>query len=184
MGGQTCHSWEVDRNGNQIGPSTATGLTICALDRNRCCCLLRFGKQMQMVLVLIDWRQDPEREQRVRDLFAREGIVPVHDARAEREAILHYPLPESEQRIAWLCSQVLASGYGISDDEPLQFTLIQYPLLPGEPGGGLLESSPGVGPSGPVFGRVHVDVRDPTHPPVRTGRLAGHVCRLRHRCRG
>ncbi len=25
------------------------------------------------------------------------------------------------------CSEVLASGYGVADDEPLLFTLIQYP---------------------------------------------------------
>jgi len=45
----------------------------------------------------------------------------------DRELILMYPLPDSAQRIASLCSEVLAFGYGVADDEPLLFTLIQYP---------------------------------------------------------
>jgi hypothetical protein len=43
------------------------------------------------------------------------------------ELILMYPLPDSAQRIASLCSEVHASGYGAADDEPPLFTLIQYP---------------------------------------------------------
>ena len=66
-------------------------------------------------------------EQRIRDLFTRNGIAPVQDDRGDRELILMYPLPDSAQRIASLCSEVLASGYGVADDEPLLFTLIQYP---------------------------------------------------------
>ncbi len=153
-GGRTYHSHEVDRDGHQIGPSRlsihdsetipnglsaipervsgfvasmATGLTISALDRTRGCNLLRCGGRMQIGLTFIDWRLHSGREQRVRELFAREGIAPVHDARAEREAILYYPLPDPAQRIASLCSEVLASGYGIADDEPLVFTLSRYP---------------------------------------------------------
>ena len=38
-----------------------------------------------------------------------------------------HPLPDSAQRIASLCSEVLAFSYGVADDEPLLFTLIQYP---------------------------------------------------------
>ena len=37
-----------------------------------------------------------------------------------------YPVPDSAQRIASLCSEVLTSGYVVADDEPLPFTLIQY----------------------------------------------------------
>lgn len=60
-------------------------------------------------------------------LFTRNSIAPVRDDRGDRELILMYPLPDSAQRIASLCSEVLASGYGVADDEPLLFTLIQYP---------------------------------------------------------
>jgi len=38
-----------------------------------------------------------------------------------------HPLPDSAPRIAFLCSEVLAFGYDVADDEPLLFTLIQYP---------------------------------------------------------
>ena len=69
----------------------------------------------------------PRAEQRIRDLFTRNDIAPVQDDRGDRELILMYPLPDSAQRIASLCSEVLASGYGVADDEPLLFTLIQYP---------------------------------------------------------
>ena len=68
-----------------------------------------------------------EREQRIRDLFTRNGIALVRDDRGDRELILMYPLPDSAQRIASLCSEVLASNYGVADDEPRLFTLIQYP---------------------------------------------------------
>jgi hypothetical protein len=64
-------------------------------------------------------------------LFTRNGIAPVRDDRGDRELILMYPLPDSAQRIASLCSEVLASGYGVADDEPLLFTLIQYPSTSG-----------------------------------------------------
>src|SRR5262245_4397164 len=83
-GGRTCHSREVDRNGNQIGPtrlsihdsetvpdglsaipervsgfvaSAATGLIICSPDRSHCCCLLRFGGRMRFSVTFTDWRQ-------------------------------------------------------------------------------------------------------------------------------
>ena len=88
---------------------------------------IRFCGRIRISLTLIDWRQHPEREQRIRDLFTRNGIPPVQDDRGDRELILMYPLPDSAQRIASLCSEVLASGYGVADDEPLLFTLIQYP---------------------------------------------------------
>ena len=88
---------------------------------------IRFCGRIRISLTLIDWRQHPEREQRIRDLFTRNGIAPVQDDRGDRELILMYPLPDSAQRIASLCSEVLASGYGVADEEPLLFTLIQYP---------------------------------------------------------
>jgi hypothetical protein len=60
------------------------------------------------------------------DLFTRNGIAPVQDDRGDRELILMYPLPDSAQRIASVCREVLASGYGIANDEPFLFTLNQY----------------------------------------------------------
>jgi hypothetical protein len=69
----------------------------------------------------------PEREQRIRDLFTRNGIAPVQDDRGDRELILMYPPPNSAQRIASLCWKVLASCYGIANDEPFLFTLNQNP---------------------------------------------------------
>ena len=101
--------------------------TKSTLDRNRCRGLIRFYGRIRISLTLIDWRLHPEREQRIRDLFTRNGIALVRDDRGDRELILMYPLPDSAQRIASLCSEVLASGYGVADDEPLLFTLIQYP---------------------------------------------------------
>jgi hypothetical protein len=88
---------------------------------------VRFCGRIRISLTLIDWRQHPEREQRIRDLFTRNGIAPVRDDRGDRELILRYPLADSAQRIASPCPEVLAPGYGVADDEPLLFTLIQYP---------------------------------------------------------
>lgn len=151
-GGRTFHSSEVDRQGRPVGPartsfhdsetvpdglaavpgrvagffaSQASSLTISSAGRRHCCGLLRRGSRLQMTLVFIDWRQHPEAELRVRDVFASEGILPNHDSRGEREAIVHYPLPGSAERIASLCTQVLA-GLGVTRGEPLKFTVIRY----------------------------------------------------------
>ena len=40
----------------------------------------------------------------------RNGIAPIQDDRGDRALILMYPLPDSAQRIASLCSEVLAFG--------------------------------------------------------------------------
>jgi hypothetical protein len=77
-----------------------------ALSRKR----TKKGSSIAIYLTLIDWRQHPEREQRIRDLFTRNGIAPVQDDRGDRELILMYPLPDSAQRISSLCSEVLTSG--------------------------------------------------------------------------
>ena len=84
-------------------------------------------------------------------LFTRNGIAPVQDDRGDRELILMYPLPDSAQRIASLCSEVLASSYGVADDEPLLFTDFRMIHSGGACGSSRLTSSlrnkkaPGVG---------------------------------------
>ena len=60
-------------------------------------------------------------------LFTRNGIAPVQDGRGDRELILMYPLPDSAQRIASLCWKSSLPATAVADDEPLLFTLIQYP---------------------------------------------------------
>lgn len=154
--GRTHHTCEVDRDGNPIGPTTvatadpvtiANGLAaipervsrfvaaatpksvllIFALDRTRGCSLSSFRGPMVISMPCSAWSQHPEWERGIRDVFSRNSISPLRGANGGGEAFLTYPLPEPAERAAALCLEVLASGYGIADDEALLFTLMQYP---------------------------------------------------------
>jgi hypothetical protein len=154
--GRTHHTCEIDEHGNQIGPTrvaTADPVTIAnglaaiaervsrfitaatpksclfifALDRTRGFSLSSFTGPMIISMPRSAFSEHPEWERVIRELFSRNGIAPLRDARGGGEAFLTYTLPEPAERAADLCREVLASGYGIADDDALVFTVMQYP---------------------------------------------------------
>jgi hypothetical protein len=154
--GRTHRTCEVDEHGKQIGPTrvvTADPVTIAnglaattervsrfvtsatrrsclhifALDHTRGFSLSGFTGPMIISMPRSAFNEHPEWERVIRELFSRHGIALLRDAHGREEAFLKYPLPESAEGAADLCLEVLASGYGIADDEALVFTVMQYP---------------------------------------------------------
>lgn len=87
---------------------------------------MRARARLEMFLT-VEWRQHYGREQGIREIFARNGIAPFREDRGDKDLYLHYVLPGAPERIACLCSEVLALGHGIADSEFLEFSVIAYP---------------------------------------------------------
>lgn len=105
-----------------------SSLMVSTADGARGCGLARRGREIQ-IFFPIDWHRHPEEERCLREFFTRHGIAPAHDYLAQNGGvpgstrILMYPLPDSSEGVASLCSGLLVSCFGISGEDTLQFTL-------------------------------------------------------------
>lgn len=106
-------------------------LSVLTADGSRGCGLTRRDGKMQ-IFFPVDWRRQPEQEHRLREFFAQRSIAPVHDYLAgnggvpDATRILMYPLPNSPESVAALCSDLLDSCFGVTSEETLQFREPNY----------------------------------------------------------
>ena len=108
-------------------PASFASLQIFTADGQRGLGLHHRDKQTEISLI-IDWRREPAKEAKIRDLFRALGLSPTQDYLAgngnvrDAARVLTYPLPGGAHEISSLCQRILTEIYGVTADDGLNIT--------------------------------------------------------------
>jgi hypothetical protein len=113
----------------RLDASTApfSSLTIFSPDNCRGLLLMRRNDQKRLCLT-VEWRQEPEKENAIREFFRKRHIEPALDYLAgnggirDATRVLEYPIEGDVPTASELCIQILNNVCRIGENEPLNFT--------------------------------------------------------------
>lgn len=95
--------------------------------------LLLFAEEKRVRIGLnIEWRDEPKREQAIRQLFRELKVAPTQDYLAsnggvpDSTRIMEYPLSGNAQEIAGTCQKVLKEIYGAGEEEGLKYSYEEF----------------------------------------------------------
>jgi hypothetical protein len=106
---------------------TSCSLDIFTPDGQRGLGLTRSDDQVILNLI-VNQRNEPDKERAIRDFFKEKSIAPVSDVPVSVGGVpdavraLGYPVSGDAHEVAALCQQVLKDLYGITAEEALDFT--------------------------------------------------------------
>ena len=108
-------------------PAPFASLTIFTPDGQRGFALHHRGKQTEISLI-IDWRREPAKEAKIRDLFRVLGVSATQDYVAgngpipDATRVLNYPLGGDAHEISTLCQRIFSEIYGVTPEDGLDIT--------------------------------------------------------------